>query len=479
MITVGISLVALVLLSGCGGSDTTGADLGSATGTTISDGRTAELLDMLLDNSSTASAALTEIVAAEDHRFTAVLIELLRARQFARIPGLVAEYGQALDDLTDQGFGSDWPRWVEWYGTTDLRPPPGFTGWKGRVLGRTDPEYAQLLRDDTPSAVRTEEVVWGGVPVDGIPALDNPNRVAADEADFLTPEEPVFGIALNGEARAYPLRIMDWHEMANDVIGGVPVSLAYCTLCGAGIALDARASDGKTYTFGSSGLLFRSNKLMYDRQTRTLWNQFTGEAVLGELVGSAVEFERVPVVLTSWQTWTERHPDTTVISLDTGFERPYVIGAAYGRYFTSDTTMFPVWQRRDDLPEKSWVYGLHVGGIPKAYPLETIVADRVVNDRIGDTAVVLVAAGDIVTAWPDPIDYQAGAEIRAYDRGEAAFALTSDPDVLKDETGASWHVTEDGLVGPSGQTAPRIAGHLSYWFGWYAFFPRTELHGDG
>ncbi len=473
-----LAVLALVALTACGGSDASDGAQPTADRAAISDSRTAELLDALLDNTSTANAALAEILAAQDRRFTAVLIDLLRARQFARVPGLAAEYGRALDELTGEHFGADWPRWVEWYGSTDLSPPPGFTGWKGRILGRTDPAYAQFLSDDARSVVRIEEVVWGGVPVDGIPALDDPELIDAREADFLTPEEPVFGIALNGDARAYPLRIMDWHEMVNDVIGGVPVSLAYCTLCGAGIAFDSRGSDGSTYTFGSSGLLFRSNKLMYDRQTRTLWNQFTGEPVVGELVGSEIEFDRVPVVLTSWQAWVERHPDTTVLSLNTGFERPYVVGAAYGRYFTNDTTMFPVWQRRDDLPAKSWVYGLHLGGVPKAYPLDRIVADRVVNDRVGETAVVLIAAGDIVTAWPEPVDYETGAEIRAYERGDETFAPTSDPDVVTDDAGASWRVTEDALVGPSGQTAPRVAGHLSYWFGWYAFFPLTELHSD-
>ena len=206
----------------------------------------------------------------------------------------------SLESLSGQNFGDDWPAWVEWYGKTDFSPPPNFTGWKGQLLGQIDPGFAEFLQDDFPSTVRSEEIMWGGVVVDGIPALDNAGMIPADEEDYLDPAEPVFGISINGDHRAYPLRILDWHEMANDVVGGVPVSLAYCTLCGAGIAFDGRAPDGETYTFGSSGFLFRSNKLMYDRQTRTLWNQLTGEPVLGQLVGTGVKLNLLPVVFTTW-----------------------------------------------------------------------------------------------------------------------------------------------------------------------------------
>ena len=130
--------------------------------------------------------------------------------------------------------------------------------------------------------------------------------------------QSIYGISLNGDDRAYPLRIMDWHEMANDIVGGVPVSLAYCTLCGAGIAFDGRvpagdSSESTTYTFGSSGFLYRSNKLMYDRQSRTLWNQFTGQPVLGPLADEDISLELLPVVLTTWKDWVDQHPDTQVL----------------------------------------------------------------------------------------------------------------------------------------------------------------------
>ena len=129
-----------------------------------------------------------------------------------------------------------------------------------------------------------EEIAWGGVLVDGIPALDNPRMTTASAASYLNPDDPVFGVEINGDARAYPLRIANWHEMVNDVVGGVPVSLAYCTLCGSGILFDGRvAGRAEPFTFGSSGLLYRSNKLMYDRQTDSLWEQLAGHPVTGSL----------------------------------------------------------------------------------------------------------------------------------------------------------------------------------------------------
>ncbi|MCI0875106.1 MAG: DUF3179 domain-containing protein, partial [Chloroflexi bacterium] len=302
-------------------------------------------------------------------------------------------------------------------------------------------------------------------------------------ADYLLPEEPVFGVAINGDARAYPLRIMDWHEMANDVVGGVPMSLAYCTLCGAGIAFDGRASNEEIYDFGSSGFLYRSNKLMYDRQTRTLWNQLTGEPVLGELVGQNVELSLLPVVLTSWGDWLAQHPDTQVLDLDTGYQRFYRPGAAYGGYFSSSSTMFPVWQRSGLLDTKDRIYALRIDGTPKAYPLDRLVLEGVVNDQIGGTNIVLVANRGRVTVSGESlrqgkVTYDAGGEVRAFDRGDELFSAGDDPGVVIDARGAEWKVTEGGLLGPKGEIAPRVNGHLAYWFGWFAFFPNTLVYGN-
>ncbi|HLB55460.1 MAG TPA: DUF3179 domain-containing protein, partial [Gemmatimonadales bacterium] len=446
----------------------------------------AEVAQLLADlrgrNREAGERALAMVLEANDPRFISVLIEILRATEIGMPTGIdYASAVSALESLSGEAFGGDWPAWIEWYGNTDLVPPPGFTGWKGELLSFLDPQFAEFLASDAPSRIRVEEIVWGGVAVDGIPALDQAEMISTEQASYLLPEEPVFGIALNGDARAYPLRILDWHEMANDVVGGVPVSLAYCTLCGAAIVYDGRASSGQTYTFGSSGFLYRSNKLMYDRQTRTLWNQLTGEPVLGELAATEVRLSLLPVVLTSWSAWQEQHPDTVVLSLATGFERYYQPGAAYGHYFSSSDTMFPVWQRSEQLQAKDRVYALRLDGVPKAYPVALLVEEGVVNDRIGNTNLVLVATRGRVTVdgnslQTGQVTYDAGGEVRAFDRGEETFSPGPTPDTLLDSGGREWRITEEGLRSPEGRLAPRVSGHLAYWFGWFAFFPHTEVY---
>ena len=454
-------------------------------GTLLADTQATQLMYALTgDNSQDRLPAVERILAARDTRFVAVFIELMRANEIGLWHGLgYSAHVAALEALSGQSLGPDWPAWIEWYGATNLAPPPGFTGWKGQLFARIDPAFGDFLRDDLPTRIRVEEIQWGGVVVDGIPALDNPKMVPAADAAYLLPGEPVFGVSINDDTRAYPLRVMDWHEMANDVVGGVPVSLAYCTLCGAGIAYDGRASDGHTYTFGSSGFLVRSNKFMYDRQTRTLWNQLTGEPALGALAATDVRLNLLPVVLTSWADWLAQHPDTKVLALDTGYERLYEPGSAYGDYFSDTGTMFPVWQRSSLLPAKARVYALRLNGLSKAYPVDILAAERVVNDTLGETPVVLVATRGSVTVEghslrAGPVAYDAGSEVRAYHRGAETFAPGPDPNTVLDTAGRSWQVTEVALIGPSGELSPRLSGHLAYWFGWYSFFPRTQVYGQ-
>ncbi len=454
-------------------------------GDSISDEEAIRLMYQLSTSSEPKfQEAVDTILAANDERFIAVFIELFRANQLALLQSTNFNTPiNVLETLSGQSFGNNWPAWIEWYGTTDLTHPPGFTGWKGQLLAHIDPGFADFLQDDFPSIIRTEEILWGGVVIDGIPALDNAVMISADDADYLEPDEPVFGISINGDHRAYPLRILDWHEMANDVVGGVPVSLAYCTLCGAGIAYDGRASDGNTYTFGSSGFLFRSNKLMYDRQTRTLWNQLTGEPVLGTLVGSDVKLNLLPVVVTTWESWLMQHPDSVVLDINTGYERPYIPGAAYGDYFSYHDTMFPVWQRSDLLPTKDRIYALQIDGIPKAYPLDILMAEQVINDAVGQTSIVLIATrGNImvdgVSQRRGEVTYDAGGEVRAYSRADQIFSPGNEPNTLIDSEGRTWEVTEDALIGPEGEVTPRINGHLAYWFGWFSFFPQTQVYGE-
>ncbi len=368
--------------------------------------------------------------------------------------------------LAGEDLGGDWGAAVEWLGRHPETPtPPGFAGWKAELYAtRVDPAFSRFLGDDVPATIRVELVQWGGVAVDGIPALVNPAFVAGTDARYLVPDELVFGVEIGGDARAYPLRILDWHEMANDVVGGVPVALAYCTLCGAGVLYDARAGD-EVLEFGSSGLLYESNKLMYDRATDTLWNQLTGEPVMGARVGSGVELRRLPVVVSDWASWLEDHPGTLVLDIDTGYDRDYSPGSAYGDYFASPSTLFPVFRRSQALPEKSFVFALLVDGTPKAYALRDLQEQPVVNDEIAGVPLAVVT---------EP----ASRTVRAYERGERSFEAGPEPGALIDESGSSWRVTEESLVGPDGVSLGRLPGHLAYWFGWFSFYPQTLLYGE-
>ena len=353
-----------------------------------------ELMTILLDSKGPEKETLDRILASKDMRFIAVLLELMRARQIGIIVGSYDLIIDALEELSDQNFLDDWPAWVEWYGQSDLEPPPGFTSWKGQLLSFLDPRFADFLSDEFPSRIRTEEIMWGGVSVDGIPPLENAPMISGLEAEYLLDEEPVFGVVVNDEARAYPLRIIDNHEMANDVIGGVPVSIAYCTLCGAAIAYEGRGLEGEAITFGTSGFLYRSNKLMYDRPTRTLWNQLTGEPVLGELADTDIKLNILPIVLTSWAEWLAQHPDSLVLDRETGVYPGdfYEPGVLYGEYFASEETMFPVWQRSNLLEAKDFVYALYLDGVPKAYDVKALAEEVVLNDTLGATPLVLIAA---------------------------------------------------------------------------------------
>ena len=219
------------------------------------------------------------------------------------------------------------------------------------------------------------------------------------------------------------------------------------------------------FTFGSSGFLYRSNKLMYDRNTDTLWHQLWGTPAFGKLVGSGIQLERLPVTLTTWEAWYTDHPDTKVMAFETGFRRDYSLGAAYAEYFASPDTMFPVWRRSQLLPTKSWVFTQLIDGQPKAYPLSVLSDERVVNDTLAGQALVVI--------------HDAGGHgARAYERGDHTFTLDPESDRgVIDEVGGRWEITENALISESGTAFARLPGHMAYWFGWFSFYPRTELYG--
>ena len=274
-----------------------------------------------------------------DARYLPPLIDLLA---FARTPEEWYATLDALGELLSEDLREVERPWrtLRLRLGTQVSGPADYLAFKRELLARrVDPRFRDLLADARNSRLPLERVDWGGVPVDGIPALVDPAVVPAAGAEWLRPEEPVFGLVVDGRARAYPLRILDWHEMVNDRLGDVAFALSYCTLCGAGVAY--RTGDGdERDLFRSSGLLLDSNKLMYDEATESLWSQLEGRALHGARVGED-ELGVLPVDLVPWSVWRARHPRTTVVDRETGFDRDYRLGAAYGDYFAASETMFP------------------------------------------------------------------------------------------------------------------------------------------
>jgi len=375
------------------------------------------------------------------------------------------ELSGALQEITGNTEPKSWFDWMLWQQRhAEIQPHESFLDFKSTVFYSIDRNFSRFFRPDMKFDIRPEEIVWGGVRVDGIPALDNPKHISISEASYLSDDDEVFGVEINGDARAYPLRIMGWHEMFNDVVGGVPVSLAYCTLCNAGILFEGDYKGREEFdvkepfTFGSSGFLYQSNKLMYDRQTDSLWNQFTGEPVSGKLLGSGIELKIRPVVITSWGEWKKQNPKTKVLSLKTGFKRDYGSGVVYSEYFSSSDLMFPaLGDQSRTLKEKEEIFGMRLEGGIKVWPLDAFKNGRVLNDRVGAVNVVLI--GDTKTRT-----------VRAYERQDYEF-----DENLKTSKG-QWNLTENALHGPNKQKLKRLPGHIAYWFAWAGYLgDRSEL----
>ncbi len=365
---------------------------------------------------------------------------------------------KSLQTLAKAEIGRDWHDWMLWQEEhTEVAVFEGFDAFKADVMAWLDPNFRKFLYRGVKHEIRLEEIAWGGVMKDGIPALTNPKHISAAEATYLVDDELVFGVDINGDARAYPFRILDWHEMFNDVVGGVPVSLAYCTLCGSGILFDTTIEGrDQPFVFGSSGFLFRSNKLMYDQQTLSLWNQFTGRPVVGELTGSGIELKVRPVTITSWQKWRARHPQTKVLSLFTGFTRDYRPGRPYGKYFSSPDLMFPALVPDKRLKPKDYVFVLRHGANEKAWAVSAFTGGKVINDAVGGLDIVLI--GDAATRT-----------VRAYRRDGRRFeAVAGDTATLVSDN-QTWAMTEDALVGPANVRLGRLPGHVAYWFAWSGY----------
>jgi len=272
--------------------------------------------------------------------------------------------------------------------------------------------------------IPADQIMSGEPPRDGIPAISQPQFVKAGEADFLRDGDRVLAVEVDGRAKAYPIRILNWHEIVNDEVGGVPVAVTYCPLCLTGVVYRSTV-DGANLQFGVSGLLYNNNVLMYDRQTESLWSQLESRAISGPKKGTALE--TIPAAHTTWADWRSGHPDTLVMSTETGYRRDYSRDP-YANYGDSERVMFPVSNSDDRLARKDWVGGVVIDGKAKAYPHKELAkTDGEVEDSF---------AGRQLTIRYDP----------------EARSLT--------------------VHGADGEEVTTID---SFWFSWAAFYPDTEV----
>ena len=408
-------------------------------------------------------AAFSQIEADWSAGYIPILLELIPYSASYETEELALAL---LKEKTGQNFERDVNAWYEWWWNQPAEQTADYADFKAQLYRLIDPRFEAYFkgRQDT-AQIRLDEVRWGGVVQDGIPPLRGPDMISASDgrAQYLQDDNIVFGIEINGDARAYPKRILAWHEMFVDTVGGVDIAGVYCTLCGTVIPYKTQF-EGTNHALGTSGFLYRSNKLMYDQATQSLWNTIKGEPVLGPLVGKGIKLEHLSVVTTTWGEWLRRHPDTQVLSLDTGHRRDYGEGVAYNEYFATDRLMFNTPFNDTRLKNKQEILALRFAGAPNqqlAIDTGFLKSNPVYKDRVGPQTLIVLTD-------------KSGAN-RVYDPGRVDIVSYDGDSTATDATGRKWHLTEAALTAENGDQLGRLPYHRAFWFGWKATFPDTRL----
>ena len=391
--------------------------------------------------------------------------QILEAISYTRNSSGTQKLISLLQTMTGQNFGTDMNQWYFWLWNQPEAIADGYANFKADIYSNIDPKFDRYFRNRQASArIRLDEIRWGGVVQDGIPPLRSPKMLSANQANYLGDSNVVFGIEINGDARAYPKRILAWHEMFVDTIGGVEIAGVYCTLCGTIIPYKTTFK-GKRYNLGTSGFLYRSNKLMYDQATQSLWNTIKGEPVLGPLVDKGIALEHLSVVTTTWGEWKRRHPTTTVLSPDTGHQRDYGEGAAYGQYFATHELMFNTPFADNRLKNKQEVLALRFPASPKQQlAIDTAFLNKnpLYKNNVGRQKLLILTD-------------RSGAN-RVYDPKEINFVSYDRDSTVTDSQGNRWTLSESDLTAESnGRRLTALPYHRAFWFGWHATYPETRL----
>lgn len=347
------------------------------------------------------------------------------------------------------------------------QPPSGLDAARGAdVIGLPAP------------AIALDDLRAGGPPPDGIPPIDEPRFLRAGSVDFLADAEPVLALEVGGEARAYPVQVLIWHEIVNDTVGGIPVAVTYCPLCNSALAYDRRVA-GRVLSFGTSGLLLNSSLVMYDRQTETLWSHFTGSGIVGVLTGA--ELATFPVATVPWRVWRDAHPDGRVLSRQTGFERTYGTNPYPG--YDGETNVPFLYDGEVDgrLSAMTRIVGIEDDGAAVAVPLARLREQRVVTTALdGRELSVWWQAGTASALDTDSI--AGGADVGAtgvfvpvVDGRRLSFGPEGDG-FVDGETGSTWNLLGEAVSGAlRGRRLESVAHVDTFWFAWAAFRPDTVL----
>jgi hypothetical protein len=326
-----------------------------------------------------------------------------------------------------------------------------------------------------------EEILWGGVPPDGIPPIDTPTfESIADASTWLQPQSPVIKLEIDGEARAYPLAILTWHEIVNDTLVGVPVAVTFCPLCNSAVVFDRRVGD-EVLTFGVSGNLRNSDLIMWDRQTSSWWQQLTGEGIVGIYAGTQLTF--LPALVVGFGAFAEQYPEGEVLSRDTGVSRDYGVNPYVGYDSTEQPFLFDgVIDAR--LPATEHVLAAYVGDAAVAYPFAILREQGVINDEIDGLPVVAVWQGGVTSALDarsiDDSRDIGWAALYSREVDGRVLTFTWEDGTLRDvETRTIWNAFGEALEGElAGARLQLQIAAPHFWFAWAAFMPETRIYGS-
>ena len=354
-------------------------------------------------------------------------------------------------------------------------------GWLAIQSATSQPETLEAefpKTDFSKMIVDFDEIQSGGPPRDGIPALDDPKFVPASRAAWLHPDEPVIVVTVGEGSKAYPLQIMIWHEIVNDSVNGRPLAITFCPLCNATLVFE-REFDGRTLDFGTTGRLRKSDLLMYDRQTESWWQQFTGKGLIGEYAGR--ELVEYPANIVSFEDFRRKYPEGPVLSRRTGHNRPYGENP-YRGYDRIDQSPFMFAGKTDSrLPPMERIVAVRVGERFRAYPFGEFKAPEVVNDEFAGTPIVVLATREAFSALDKRTikESRRVPSLNAFDRrvdGRALEFELRDGQILDTATGSRWNGLGQAISGPmTGKRLEPLAGGVHFAFAWLAFRPETSI----